>query len=91
MTISREKILQKMEQELAAAKKASPNEMERHVYAIKSICELMLGVEVKEYAAVPVQPSVQPPVPLQPQPQVVGQSERLPTEDGSNGDSIFDF
>lgn len=81
MNISHEKVLAKMEQEMTAAKVASPNDIKRHVYTIKSLCELMLSIEVSEYE---LRPIVTPPATIQ-------QTERLITDDGSNGDSIFDF
>ncbi|WP_046174628.1 YwdI family protein [Domibacillus indicus] len=92
MNVSYEKILQKMEQEIAAAKHANGAELERHAYAIKSLCDLLLGLEktpASAKAAAPA-PSVIPPAAQQPV-QVVGQQERIAAEDGSNGESIFDF
>ncbi|MGG3448968.1 YwdI family protein [Domibacillus aminovorans] len=89
MNISHEKVLAKMEQEMAAAKMASPDDVKRHVYAIKSMCELMLGAEVSAYEPRPI---VTPPAVMHTQsPATIQQTERLTTEDGSNGESIFDF
>ncbi|WP_050180421.1 YwdI family protein [Domibacillus robiginosus] len=91
MNVSHEKVLQKMEQEIAAARNAGPGGMERHIYVIKSMCDLLIGAGVDMPA--PVQaatPAVMMP-PAQPPVQVAGQKERIATEDGSNGDSIFDF
>jgi hypothetical protein len=90
MNVSHEKVLAKMEQEVAAAKMASPGDVERHVYAIKSLCELMIGTEVNEYTPRPV--AAQPVVMQTQAPQpTIQQTERIATDDGSNGDSIFDF
>ncbi|WP_309089341.1 YwdI family protein [Domibacillus sp.] len=91
MNVSHEKVLQKMEQEIAAARNAGPGEMERHIYAIKSMCDLLIGARMDMPA--PKQASVAPAVmpPVQDPGQIVGQKERIATEDGSNGDSIFDF
>jgi hypothetical protein len=91
MNVSYEKVLKKMEQEMNAAKHANQNEIERHIYAIKSMCDLLIGLETPMPAptASPM-PSVVP-QPVQQPVQVVGQPDRIATEDGSNGDSIFDF
>ncbi len=94
MNVSRETILLKMEQELAEAKKAAPGEAERHVYAIKSLCELLIGPETKtqQKAMPPLHvPSAKQPDATSRVQQVVGQQDRIATEDGSNGESIFDF
>jgi Family of unknown function (DUF5327) len=95
MNVSHEKVLQKMEQEMAAARNAAPGSIERHIYAIKSMCDLLIGtaMDMPAPASAP-KPAASPAmVPsMTPQPvQVVGQKERIATEDGSNGDSIFDF
>ncbi|OLN24209.1 hypothetical protein BTO30_02025 [Domibacillus antri] len=88
MNVPHERVLAKMEQEIAAARSASPGDIERHVYAIKSMCELIIGSREKDYA--PRSVSVQPVVTPSPQP-AIQQTERIVTDDGSNGDSIFDF
>jgi len=97
MNVSHEKVLQKMEQEMAAARNAAPGNIERHIYAIKSMCDLLIGTAMdmpapasasapKSAASPAMIPSMTPQ-----SVQVVGQKERIATEDGSNGDSIFDF
>lgn len=92
MNVSHEKVLQKMEQEIAAARNAGPEEMERHIYAIKSMCDLLIGagMDMPAPKQASVTPAIMPP-PVQEPVQIVGQKERIATEDGSNGDSIFDF
>lgn len=91
MNVSREKVLQKMEQEIVSARRAAPEEAERHIYAIKSMCDLLMGMET----AAPASKAAPAPAVMAPQVQqlvqTVGQAERISTEDGSNGDSIFDF
>lgn len=87
MNIPHEKVLTKMEQEMAAAKRAKPDDVKKHVYAIKSMCELMLGAEVNAYEPYPV---TKPAIMTQ-SPPTIQQTDRLATDDGSNGDSIFDF
>ncbi|MET1032181.1 YwdI family protein [Domibacillus tundrae] len=89
MKVSLEKVLQKMEQEITAAKNANPNDMEKHVYAIKSMCDLLMGIE-KPVPTPMAAPAVIP-QPVQQPVQVVGQPGRIATGDGSNGESIFDF
>ena len=91
MNIPHEKVLQRMEKEIEAAKHASPSELSQHVYAIKSMCDLIIGLEVPVSVptASPVPSVVSHPV-SQPV-QSVLQPDRIATEDGSNGESIFDF
>ncbi|OKL37540.1 YwdI family protein [Domibacillus mangrovi] len=89
MNISHEKVLAKMEQEMIAAKMASPDDIKRHVYTIKSLCELMLGAGLSEYETRPI--VTQADAMHTQSPATIQQTERLITDDGSNGDSIFDF
>ncbi|OMP66547.1 YwdI family protein [Domibacillus epiphyticus] len=86
MNVSHEKVLLKMEQEMNAARNAASSDFERHVYAIKSMCELLIGSE--DYVSPPVQELSG----MTQMPQSsIRQTERIVADDGSNGDSIFDF
>lgn len=87
MNVPYEKVLQKMEQEIAAARTASGADRERHMYAIKSMCELMIGASSEPVQPVPVQPVSA----LQPMQPPVQNAKRLPADGGANGESIFDF
>ena len=87
MGISYESLLGKMEQELAKAKHAAGSQqLYSHVYALKALAEIVLESRGSdnEIAASAV---VQPP----PKPVDLAGSEPLQTEDGANGNSIFDF
>lgn len=83
-------LLKKMEQELARAKQAGGPEAKPHIYAIKALAELMLeeGQPVGGHSVMGsgVQQSS-----FEKAPQLTVRNERVKMEDGSNGDSIFDF
>jgi hypothetical protein len=95
MNIDIQTLLSKMEQEVIGAKGGEMQKIREHVYSIKILCELILdeksmyeGVSKlqTERQSMP-QNVIQSPgvsVPAQP-------SRSLSTDDGSNGDSIFDF
>ncbi len=95
MNISVQKLLAKIEDQLKEAKTSgSETTIRERVYAIKSLCELVLEQESTEPYSQPVyqpavtQPAPVPVVPVQtPQPM---QTPKLDTDEG-NGDSLFDF
>ncbi|MCQ6274562.1 YwdI family protein [Bacillus sp. V3B] len=95
MNISVNKLFDKMEEELREAKKMSSDaKIRERTYAIKAICELILEESSfttnKEISKV-VSPTP-PPAFVQPIKVVeTPQQNRIKTEDGANGESLFDF
>ena len=101
MNISVRKLLAKIEDQLKEAKTSdSETTIRERVYAIKSLCELVLEQEstnrnrISEPHSQPVyQPAVTQPAPVpvqQLQPMQPMQTPKLDTDQG-NGDSLFDF
>ena len=98
MNISVSRLLDKMEVELSEAKKLSSEaKIRERAYAIKAICELILdesslSSSTTEYAA-RKQGMVSPPPLMEAiQNQSFSQQKSiLKMEDGSNGESLFDF
>jgi hypothetical protein len=87
MNISVQKLLAKMEEELASVREENLREK---VYSIKTLCELILDEkQIKRDFPAPVQASTQGFIqqPLIP----VGQPKKLVIDEESNGDSLFDF
>jgi len=91
MNISINKLLDKMEVELMEAKGLdSDAKVRERIYAIKSLCELVLE-ESTHTKNVPIRTTTS--IPTTP---VIGSVEmpkhsRVVEEDGANGDSLFDF
>ncbi|WP_071461440.1 YwdI family protein [Bacillus massilinigeriensis] len=101
MDISLQKLLLKMEEQIKGARAASAeSEMREKVHSIRTLCELVLE-EQSEQGSVNLTGSVQPAVAWQPQiaasqqnaviPAPIGQPKPLKTEEGANGESLFDF
>jgi len=100
MNISVQKLLAKIEDQLKEAKTSGSSEatIRERVYAIKSLCELVLEQEstnrISEPYSKPLyQPAITQPSPVQvqqPQPMQPMQTPKLNTDEG-NGDSLFDF
>lgn len=87
MTISNHSLLKKIEEEVLKAKQLQDSSMQKqHVYTIKTLCELILeqGTESVSESSHPVNP-----VPITT--LTYEKSQPLKTDDGANGDSIFDF
>jgi hypothetical protein len=87
MNISVQKLLAKMEEELATVKEENLREK---VYSIKTLCELILNEkQIKRETPAPLQVTTQGFIqqPLIP----VGQPKKLVIDEESNGDSLFDF
>ncbi|MCP3739839.1 YwdI family protein [Rossellomorea sp. BNER] len=97
MNISHQSIIRKIEQELMSAKtEVQSDKMKEHIYSIKALCEVLLESESTHLSTsapsgnVQQQPSYIPP--SQPaQPIRIQEEKKLKTDDGANGDSIFDF
>ncbi|UII55799.1 YwdI family protein [Cytobacillus spongiae] len=91
MNISVHKLFQKMEDELKQAKMSSSERTVRErVHAIKALCELILEDSSSQERYRPTSPSPVVSAP-EPQPISIQQGKKLTTDDGSNGDSLFDF
>ncbi|MBP1915574.1 hypothetical protein J2Z23_002555 [Lederbergia galactosidilyticus] len=96
MSIPYEILIAKMEEELNKAKQASEASTRKaHLYTVKTLAELGVGgeelgqhVEKKEKDLTFTTPFTQQPPS---KPISIPQSDPLQTEDGANGDSIFDF
>ncbi|WP_203363456.1 YwdI family protein [Bacillus sp. REN10] len=94
MNISHQSVLNKIEMEVRQARQAEKSdEIKRHVHTIKALCDLVLesadgagqpssvrGEHI--FSSMPQQTLSQP---------TISQEEKLATEDGANGDSLFDF
>jgi hypothetical protein len=98
MNISHVSLINKMEQELSKAKKAErAQNIREHLHSIKALCEVMLENEsLQSGPALSTNNAVQPQMTTQlgnQQPQTVRISEesKLETDDGANGDSLFEF
>ena len=93
MSISYEVLLAKMELELMKAKQAAKREQKLgHIYALKALAEVILDdgeqpVTTERESLVISQPRTAEIT----QPVNFGGQKPLKTEDGSNGNSIFEF
>ncbi|MFK2825667.1 YwdI family protein [Bacillus sp. B190/17] len=88
MNISHLSVLNKIEEEIRQARSAEKSStMKKHVYTIRTLCEMLLdevnaaGEETVPAASMPLRQSA---------PQF-NRAEKLQADDGANGDSIFDF
>lgn len=96
VNISIQQLLAKIEDQLTEAKSSNSDaRIRERVYAIKSLCELVLEQERKEgitYQQTVQQPSfqaVQAPIAI-PKQTIQTQTNKVKMEEG-NGDSLFDF
>ncbi|MBM7585196.1 hypothetical protein JOC86_001738 [Bacillus pakistanensis] len=97
MNISHQSIIKKIEQELMKAKTVNQSDkMKEHIYSIKALCEVLLESDSTHQSTNVLlsndqqQPSYIPP--SQPaQPIRIQEEKKLKTDDGANGDSLFDF
>jgi hypothetical protein len=99
VSISVDKLLAKIEEELRLAKNSGKQESLREkVYSIKILCELILD-EKQENKEIPVntaatfQPVIQQQVFQQPliSQQSLNQPKKIDMDNEANGDSLFDF
>lgn len=92
MSISYDALIKKMEQELQQAKSANPQKMKNHIHTVKALAEVILDEKTSMQANVVTQP-VAPIIHQAPQqqPMTIQAEKPLDTEDGANGDSLFDF
>ena len=97
MNIPHHSLIKKMEHELGKAKSAEKSQQIReHVYSIKALCEVLLEENNQVQVGTDSFQSPKQPLPYiqesQPQrPVTIPKEEPLETEDGANGDSLFDF
>lgn len=95
-SISIEKLLEKMEEEIKLAKGASSEaRIRERIYSIKTLCEVVLEEPARSVSVRMVEPVrfVQPiaPVVQNLQPVTINQPKPLKMDDEANGDSLFDF
>lgn len=90
MNISIQKMLGKIEKELQAAKNVSSASLVREkIYAIKTMCDLILEESETEW---PTEVEAAKFVSASPSGKInVQQPRRMEMEDDANGESIFDF
>ncbi|MGM7634791.1 YwdI family protein [Bacillus sp. Hm123] len=91
MNISHQSVLNKIEIEVRQARQAEKSdEIKRHVHTIKALCDLVLESAEGQgmVSSVRAEHAFPPPTLSKP---TISQEEKLETEDGANGDSIFDF
>ncbi|MBO0991607.1 YwdI family protein [Bacillus sp. SD088] len=96
MGVSYEVLLAKMQEEINKAKHASEMSTRKaHLYTVKTLAELGIGgEELNQHAEKKEKVSEFTPTftqQTQSKPISIPQSEPIKTEDGANGDSIFDF
>lgn len=99
MNISIQQLLAKMEEQLKDARESQSDvKVRERVYAIKSLCELILDqdkstVDSMNFKSTPLQssyPMTQPLANRVVQPIQTSQPQKINIEEG-NGDSLFDF
>ncbi|MFE7063607.1 YwdI family protein [Sutcliffiella sp. NPDC057660] len=101
MSITLDKVLQRMQAELNLAQGTGSLQKKReHLAAMKSLCELALEEDVQQVTR-PAAPSMQPVAPTlaasnfapiaQQSPPMSNFPSKPMKEDEANGDSIFDF
>ncbi|MCC5803385.1 YwdI family protein [Rossellomorea vietnamensis] len=97
MNIPHQSLIKKIEHELGKAKTAEKSQQIReHVYSIKALCEVLLeennGASAQSTFSQPQQtmPYFQESQPVQ-KPVSIQKEEPLETDDGANGNSLFDF
>lgn len=93
INISHLSVLSKIEEEIRQARLAEKSgTMKQHIYTVRTLCEMLLdepdtlGAGVALSKSQPIQPAISQPKQIAP-----SEGEKLQTEDGANGDSIFDF
>ncbi|WP_335871416.1 YwdI family protein [Bacillus sp. 2205SS5-2] len=92
MNISHQSILLRMEKEIEKAKRGA--QVREHLHVIKALCEVLLEEESEsELSPVAFQKTVGNSPTPQPSSEsvVVTETTKLKTDDGANGDSLFDF
>ncbi|MGE8204942.1 YwdI family protein [Heyndrickxia sp. NPDC080065] len=92
MSISLNSLLNKIEQEMKYAKQTKDESMaKKHIYSIKTLCEVILEEEKSGEILQTGLNNLQTNLPVTQSISTVGKAEPLKTDDGSNGESIFDF
>ncbi|KMY55718.1 hypothetical protein AC623_18720 [Bacillus sp. FJAT-27231] len=93
INISHLSVLNKIEEEIRQARLAEKSgTMKQHIYTVRTLCDMLLdesdkpGIGAGLSEIQPIQPRV-----VQPAQPALNRSEKLQTDDGANGDSIFDF
>ncbi|WP_459502855.1 YwdI family protein [Bacillus sp. C1] len=95
MQVSSDKILNKMENEIAKAKSSGGQKAKEHLLVVRALCDLLLDEQGE--SSTYVEPKIQPQVIASHQvavaPQVVSVSGEpvYMKEEDANGNSLFDF
>jgi sensor domain CHASE-containing protein len=93
VSISMKKLLQKMEEEILNAKQSSSEtRIRERIQAIKTLCELILDepeAKQHQFSSKTTVPTAT--VSVDNPKRVIHNHERLQTDDGANGESLFDF
>ncbi|MGD6959289.1 YwdI family protein [Rossellomorea aquimaris] len=97
MNIPHQSLIKKIEHELGKAKSAEKSQQIReHVYSIKALCEVLLeenhgaATAASSFQTQQTMPYLQASQPSQ-KPVTIQKEEPLETDDGANGNSLFDF
>lgn len=86
MSISYQRLLQKMEEEIKQAKASSSESKIREIIqAVKTLCELVLDEPQSKQTQLATGPT------MLAQPLTVSNPQRLQVDDEANGESLFDF
>lgn len=96
MNVSYRALLEKMEHELRRAKEVQDgSQLHKHMYAIKALAEVILEegktAGASRQASPIVKPYISASTPVASEPLTITSPEPIKTEDGANGDSLFDF
>jgi hypothetical protein len=92
LNISVQKLLGKIEEELRQAKQSDTEaKMREKIYAVKTLCELVLEEQPSQETAVKTLSPSPAPVQTQMLNPTYGQPPKMKIDEESNGDSLFDF
>ncbi|KIL78730.1 YwdI family protein [Bacillus badius] len=92
INISHLSVLKKIEEEIRQARLAEKRgSMKQHIYTVRTLCDMLLDEPDKAGVVLPEPQPISGQVTQQPAQPAFNQAEKLQTDDGANGDSIFDF
>ncbi|MCI1593357.1 MULTISPECIES: YwdI family protein [Heyndrickxia] len=92
MSISVTSLLNRMEQEITFAKNVDDKgKLKNHIYSIKTLCEIILSNDQEDAGMVDVQRKHQQNFSTTVPSITLTENKPLKTDDGANGESIFDF
>ena len=92
MSISVTSLLNRMEQEITFAKNVDDKgKLKNHIYSIKALCEIILSNDQEDAGMGDVQRKHQQNFSTTVPSITLTENKPLKTDDGANGESIFDF